>query len=86
MEFGSGIVGAEPPVDRDARGVALGFVGGDGAFQGVGVGVSAFETGSAEHAEFDLRHVEPTGVLGGVVRRQPDLPNCRQCSRSLGIS
>ena len=41
MEFDPGIVGAEAPVDRDARRVAPGFVGRDGAFQGVGVGVSA---------------------------------------------
>ena len=45
----------------DARGVAPRFVSRDGAFQGVGVGVSAFETGSAEHAEFDLSH--PFGKL-----------------------
>ena len=41
MEFDPGVVGAETPVDADAGGVATGLVGGDGAFQGVGVGVSA---------------------------------------------
>ena len=70
MEFGSGVVGAEAPVDRDARGVAPRFVSRNGAFQGVGIGVSAFETGSAERAEFDLSHVQPAGVLGGVVKLQ----------------
>ena len=37
LEFGSGVVGAEPPVYGDARCVALGFVGGDLALQGVRV-------------------------------------------------
>ena len=39
MQFGSGILSAEPPVDGDARCVALGFVGRDLALQGVRVGV-----------------------------------------------
>ena len=38
MEFGSGVVGAEPPVDGDPRCVALGLVGGDLALQGVASG------------------------------------------------
>ena len=38
MEFGSGVVGAEAPVNGDARGVAPSSVGGDGTFQGVGIG------------------------------------------------
>ena len=71
MEFGSGIMGAEPPVDGDPRCVALGLVGGDLALQGVGVGVSPFETGAAQHAELDLRHVEPAGVFGRVVKLEP---------------
>ena len=66
MEFGS-VVGAEPPVDRDARGVTPRFHSSDGTLQSVGVRVSAFEAGSAEHAESNLRHVQPTGILGGVV-------------------
>ena len=43
MEFGSGVVGSEPPVDGDAHCVALGFVGGDLALQGVRVGISPLE-------------------------------------------
>ena len=43
MEFGAGVVGAEAPVDGNAGGVAAALVGGDGAFQGIGVGVSALE-------------------------------------------
>ena len=68
MQFGSGILSAEPPVDGDARCVALGLVGRDLALQGVGLGVSPLETGAAQCAEFDLRHVQPTGVLGRVVK------------------
>ena len=61
MQFGSGILSAEPPVDGDARCVALGFVGRDLALQGVRVGVSPLETSAAQCAEFDLRH--PFGKL-----------------------
>ena len=68
MQFGSGILSAEPPVDGDARCVALGLVARDLALQGVRVGVSPLETGAAQRAEFDLRHVQPTGVLGRVVK------------------
>ncbi len=41
MEFGSGVVDAEPPVDGDACCVALGLVSRDGPLQGVGIRVSA---------------------------------------------
>ena len=61
MEFGSGVVGAEPPVDGDARCVAFGLVGGDLALQSVCVGVSPPEAGTGQHAEFNLRH--PFGKL-----------------------
>ena len=61
MQFGSGILSAEPPVDGDARCVAVGLVGRDLALQSVGVGVSPLETGAAQHAEFDFRH--PFGKL-----------------------
>ena len=44
MKFDPGVVGSEAPVDRDARGVAPGLVGRDGALQSVGVGVSPSET------------------------------------------
>ena len=61
MEFGSGVVSAEPPVDGDARCVALGLVGGDLALQSVCVGVSPPEAGTAQRAEFNLCH--PFGKL-----------------------
>ena len=61
VEFGSGVVGAEPPVDGDARCVALALVGGDLALQCVRVGISPPEAGAAQRAEFDLCH--PFGKL-----------------------
>ena len=61
VEFGSGVVGAEPPVDGDARCVALALVGGDLALQCVRVGISPLEAGAAQRAERDLCH--PFGKL-----------------------
>ena len=61
MQFGSGILSAEPPVDGDARCVALGLVGRDLALQGVRVGITPLETGPGQHAELNLRH--PFGKL-----------------------
>ena len=55
MEFGSGVVGAEPPVDGDPRCVVLGLVGRDLALQCGGGGVSPLAAGAAQCAEFDLR-------------------------------
>ena len=71
VEFGSGVVGAEPAVDGDVRCVALALVGGDLALQCVRVGISPLEAGAAQRAEFDLCHVEPTGVFGRVVKLEP---------------
>ena len=51
MQFGSGILSAEPPVDGDARCVALGFVGRDLALEGVRVGVS--ETSALRQARLN---------------------------------
>ena len=70
MEFDPGVAGTEAPIDGGSGGVAAGLVGRDGAFQGIDIGVSALETGSAQDAEFNLRRVQPTGVLGSVVKLQ----------------
>ena len=68
MEFASGLLGAELPVDGYASRVALDLVSCDLALQGVGV--SALEAGTGQDTELNLRHVAPTGVLGRVVRLQ----------------
>jgi len=70
MEFDPGVIGSEAPVDRHVLSVAPGLVGRDGTLQGIGVGISALETGAAQHTELNLRHVQPTGVFGGVVKLQ----------------
>ena len=62
MELGSGILGAEAPVDSGLRGVALGLIGFDGSSQICVVAVASLQTGSGQYAELDFRHVEPTGV------------------------
>ena len=38
--------------------------------EAVGIVDSAIEALAAEHADLDLDHIEPTGVLGGVVEFQ----------------
>ena len=68
MELGSGILGAEAPVDGGLGGVALGLVGADGSSQIYVVAVASLQTGSGQYAELDFRHVQPAGVLGGVVK------------------
>ena len=47
------------------------LIGVDGSLQGSLVGITPLETGPGQHAELDLRHVQPTGVLGRVVKFQP---------------
>lgn len=70
MEFGSGILGAEAPVDGGLGEVAPDLIGVDGPSQCQVVAVASAEAVSGQYAEFDFRHVEPTGVFGGVVKLQ----------------
>ena len=55
MVFASGVVGTVAPIDGDGGCAALGLVSGDLALQVGGVGLSAFETGAAQHTELNLR-------------------------------
>ena len=74
----------------------LGLIGVDGSLQGNLVGVTPLETGPGQHAELNLRHVEPTGVFGGSVSRNPaiiePIPKLGQsrvwgrCSRQLPVA
>ena len=43
MQFGSGILGVEPPVDGGSCRIALGLIGVDGSLQGSLVGVESQE-------------------------------------------
>ena len=63
-------MGCEPPVYGGSGGVALGLISADVPLQGFFVGVTSLEAGSGQHAELDLRHVQPATVLGGVVELQ----------------
>src|ERR1700738_1717247 len=68
---GAGFVGCEHPSDAGAGGVSVPFPGVDFAAEPVWVVDSAVEALAAQHADLDLDHVEPTGMLGGVVEFQP---------------
>ncbi len=65
--FGSGVVGCEHPFDAGAGGVSLLLPCGDFADEVFGVVDSAIDALAAQHADLDLDHVEPVGVLGCVV-------------------
>src|SRR5258707_3953792 len=81
--FGAGFVGCEHPIDAGAGGVSLSFPGVDFAAEPVWVVDSAVQALAAEYADLDLDHVEPTGVLGGVVELQaaPNSPGFGACER-----
>ena len=70
MEFGSGILGSEAPIDGGLAGVASDLIRVDSAGQGHGDAVASAEAVSGQDAEFDFRHVEPTGVFGSVMKLQ----------------
>src|SRR6202163_2184304 len=65
--FGAGFFGCEHPFDVGAGGVALLFPCCDFTDEALGVVDSAIQALAAEHANLDLDHVEPTGMLWGVV-------------------
>jgi hypothetical protein len=68
--FGAGFVGCEHPFDACASGVALPLPSFDFVDEPIWVVDSAVEALAAQDADLDLDHVEPTGVLGGVVELQ----------------
>ena len=71
MEFGSGVLDAESPVDAGLSLVSLLFQSLDLPAEGFLVGETLLEATAGEDAELDLRHVQPTATLGGVVKLQP---------------
>ena len=56
MEFGSGVLGGETPVDGGSHGISFRLASADIPFQGVFVGVAPLETGPGQYAELSLRH------------------------------
>ena len=70
MKLGAGVVGGEAPLDGGVRRVAFlfqrpGFTG-----ERVGITDAPIPTFPAEHAQFQFGHVEPTAMLGRVVKLQ----------------
>ena len=68
--FGSGFLACEHPIDFGAALVSLLLPGGDLAFELFPAFDPPVQTLAAEHADLDLHHVQPAGVLGGVVEFQ----------------
>jgi hypothetical protein len=60
-------LGREHRFDAGTGGVSLSFPCGDFADEALWIVDSAIQAFAAEHADLDLNHVEPTGMLGGVV-------------------
>jgi hypothetical protein len=65
--FGAGFVDCEHPFDTGACGVSLSFPGADFGLEALASTNPTVEALAAEHANFDLDHVQPAGVLGDVV-------------------
>ena len=80
MEFGSGVLSVEPPVDGGSGDVSLRDQGLDLPPEGGFVGDALLEAAARQDAELDFRHIQPTAVLGGVVKLQPlgDAPGLRR--------
>ena len=71
MKFGSCVPGVEPPVDGGPGRIALLDQGLDFPPESLLAGDPLLQAGAGQDAELDLRHVEPTAVLGGVMKLQP---------------
>ena len=83
----------EAPVDRVGASVARLFPVGHLVGQGGGVGDAAIQALPAQDTQFDLGHVQPTAMFGGVMNLQPVdqrpshcwLERLIQCRRFVGI-
>ena len=71
MEFGSGILDAEAPVDVGLSLVSPQFQGVDLPAEGFLVRETLPEATAGEDAELNLRHIQPVAMLGSVVKLQP---------------
>jgi transposase-like protein len=70
LEFDPGHLGTELPVDFGLELVAWAFPSGDFLPQGVDRRNAAIQTLAGEHGQLALGHIEPTAMLGGVVKLQ----------------
>src|SRR5215207_10782681 len=66
----AGFVGCEHPLDASAGRVSLPLPCADLAIEFLWMVDSTIEALAAQHPDLDLDHVEPAGVLGGVVELQ----------------
>ncbi len=68
FKFGPGHIGAELPVDFGPELVARTLPGGNLFAQDLDMGDTTIQTLTGQHRKFTLRHIEPTAMLGGVVK------------------
>jgi len=68
MEIPPGVMGSKPPVDGSLGGIALPLQGLDLPAEGGLVRDTLPEARARQYAKLDLRHVQPTTVLGCVVK------------------
>ena len=71
MELRPGILGAEAPINGGPSSISFPFQGLDVSTEISLAGGTFFQTRTGQDAELDLRHVEPTAVLGCVMELQP---------------
>src|ERR1039457_3137437 len=68
--FGAGFLSCEHPFDASARGIALSFPGSDLGYEFLLGGDAPVEALTAQHADLDLDHVQPAGMLWDIVELQ----------------
>ena len=73
-ELSISVLAGELPFDGATLLVAIGLPSVDFALQKVYAGDSTIQALATEDADFDLGHVEPTGVLGRVVKAHAAQP------------
>ena len=84
MEFSSGVLDAETPVDAGLSLISLQFQGVYFPAEGCLVRETLPEATAGEDTELDLRHIQPAAVLGCEVKLQPlgDAPGLSPARRS----
>lgn len=84
MELSAGIEDVKAPVDPGLSLVPLQFQGLDLPAEGFLIGETLSQATAGDDAELDLRHIQPTAMLGCVVKFQPfgDAPSLR-CGKDL---
>ncbi len=71
LEFDSGIIRSELPVYGGSNLIAFILKSSNFSFEGLLVRYPSVKAYPAEHTELDFGHVEPTAMLGRVVKLQP---------------